>query len=338
MRRCVRWVLAVLGGLVLVLGALYFSLALPAPRSCPGSAPMLAGGRWSRGPEMPGGRSEIAAAALGDRIYVGGGLGLTGASRAFEAYDLASDSWQSLARLPKPMHHFALTALGERLYLSGGYEGNNLNRATDSLWIYDPATDDWSSGPAMPDARAAHAAVALDGKLYVVGGAGVGSTFVWVFDPGEQAWESLPAMLPTAREHLAAVALEGRIYVIGGRWSGAGNLGTLEVFDPATGRWSEGQPMPTPRGGLTAAALGGRIHVTGGEAFGSGPSCTFAQHEVYDPADGSWTSLEPLPTPRHGLASATAGGRWHVIGGGTKAAALTLVSASDRLEIFTPSE
>ena len=45
---------------------------------------------------------------------------------------------------------------------------------------------------------------------------------------------------------------------------------------------------------------------------------------------------DPLPTARHGLASAASGGRFHVIGGGTKAGALTIVSLSDRMEIFTP--
>ncbi len=92
--------------------------------------------------------------------------------------------------------------------------------------------------------------------------------------------------------------------------------------------------MPTPRGGLAAAALEGRVHVVGGEAFD--PGRTFDAHETYDPAAGHWRPAAPLPTARHGLAAAAAAGRLFVIGGGTKAGALTLVSLSDRVEVYTP--
>ena len=94
--------------------------------------------------------------------------------------------------------------------------------------------------------------------------------------------------------------------------------------------------MPTPRGGMTAVALGGRIHATGGEAFDPGE--TFDAHEVYDPAADRWDVAPAMPTARHGLASAALGGKWYVIGGGKKAGALTLVSLTDRIEIYTHTE
>ena len=92
--------------------------------------------------------------------------------------------------------------------------------------------------------------------------------------------------------------------------------------------------MPTARGGLTAAALAGRVHVTGGEDLDSGK--TFAEHEVYDPAAGAWATAAPLPTARHGLTSQVARDRWYVIGGGTSAGAMTFVSLTDLVEVFTP--
>ena len=61
-------------------------------------------------------------------------------------------------------------------------------------------------------------------------------------------------------------------------------------------------------------------------------------HEVYDPAAGAWSRDAALPTARHGLASAVVARRWYVIGGGTKAGAMTLVSLSDRVEVFAPAE
>jgi hypothetical protein len=74
------------------------------------------------------------------------------------------------------------------------------------------------------------------------------------------------------------------------------------------------------------------IHVTGGESLSLGR--TFGEHEVYDPTTARWTALADLPTPRHGLASAVVSGRWYVIGGGTRAGALTFISLTDLVEVF----
>jgi N-acetylneuraminic acid mutarotase len=157
-----------------------------------------------------------------------------------------------------------------------------------------------------------------------------------VYDPAADAWETLPATLPTPREHLAAATVEGKLLAIGGRWPGEGNYDTVEIYDPVSGEWESGAAMPTARGGLTAAAVGNRVHVAGGEDFDSRPTCTYPQHEVYDLETDTWLTFPNLPTPRHGLTSAVVGEEWFVIGGGTKAAALTLVSSSDLIEIFRP--
>ena len=129
--------------------------------------------------------------------------------------------------------------------------------------------------------------------------------------------------------------LDDKLLVVGGRWGDAGNLATLETYDPATGRWTRGPDMPTPRSGLTAGALAGRLHVTGGEALSSRD--VFGEHEVYDPTTDRWTAGADLPTPRHGLASAVLGDRWYVIGGGTRAGALTFISLTARVEVFGPA-
>jgi N-acetylneuraminic acid mutarotase len=176
--------------------------------------------------------------------------------------------------------------------------------------------------------------VTLGDALYVVGGVGAEPGSIFVYDRGLDAWRRLLTALPTPREHLTAVVLAGRLHVIGGRWSGQGNLATLEIYEPAANQWTRGADMPTARGGLTAAVIGGRIHVTGGEDLASGE--TFGAHEIFDRATGAWTTAPPLPTSRHGLASGEIGGRWYVVGGGEQAGAMTFVSLSALLEVFTP--
>jgi hypothetical protein len=78
--------------------------------------------------------------------------------------------------------------------------------------------------------------------------------------------------------------------------------------------------------------LDGHVHVTGGESLSLGR--TFGEHEAYNPAIARWTALASLPTPRHGLGSAVVSGRWHVIGGGARAGALTFISLTDLVEVF----
>ena len=298
------------------------------------AVPQAAEAPWSRGAPMPTARSEVAVTAQGGRVLVAGGIGRTGTTAAFEAFEPATDRWRQLAPLPTALHHAAMAAVGGAVYLSGGYDDIFFTAERKETWAYDAARDRWRAVADMPAPRAAHRMVAIAGKLYVVGGVGPEASALWVYDPAADAWDASPAPLPTAREHLAATALDGRLHVIGGRWRGQGNLAVVEAYDPATDTWTRLPDLPAARGGHTAAAVAGRIHVTGGEAFA--PARTFGEHWAFDPARRRWTALPDLPTRRHGLGSAALSGRWYVVGGGTGAGARTIVTLTDVIEVFAP--
>ncbi len=295
----------------------------------------LVAGQWSTGAPMPTTRSELAAVALNKRIYVAGGLETFGTTTVFEAYDPAADTWETHTPLPVGLHHLGMAVAGGKIYVTGGYDSLMFNADRRSGWVYDPKTGEWNRIADMPGPRAAHAMVAIDGKLYVVGGVGLDPQDLWVYNPSADRWDSSHAAMPTAREHLAAVVFQGKLYAIGGRWGDRGNLSTVEVYDPATDQWQSRHAMPSPRSGFTAAVIRNQIHVVGGEELGLVGE-TFTAHEVYDPASDSWSHAPGPPTARHGLASATVGGRWCLIGGATKAGKLTLVTLSERVELFTP--
>ena len=212
---------------------------------------------WTPGTPMPTPRSELAAAALRGRIYVAGGIAQLGTTAAFEAYDPAQGSWEELPALPEAVHHPAAAATADRVYIAGGYTDLRFSAMSRHAFAYDPEARTWAAIADLPAPRAAHAMAALAGKLYVVGGVGPGSEDVWVYDPATDRWDGLRAPLPTRREHLAVAVLDDKLLVVGGRWGDAGNLATLETYDPATGRWTRGPDMPTPRSGLTAGALAG---------------------------------------------------------------------------------
>jgi len=311
-------------GLALLVTALTAQLAVPAFAQETG---------WTAGAPMPTARSEIAAAELGGRIYVAGGLAQFGTTDAFEVYDPASNSWKELAPLPEGRHHLALTALGDKLYLTGGYADLSFSPNRKTGWAYDPKKNEWQPIADMPGPRAAHRTAAVGGKLFVAGGVGPNPLALWAYDPASDSWEAELAELPTGREHLTVTGSGGKLYVIAGRW-GNQNLKVVEAYDPASNSWKPLADLPAPRGALTAAVIDGRIHVTGGEDLNSAD--TYADHWIYDPASDRWEQAEAMPTSRHGLDSAASGGRWYVIGGGTGAGFRTFFTLSDAVEVYQP--
>jgi N-acetylneuraminic acid mutarotase len=172
----------------------------------------------------------------------------------------------------------------------------------------------------MPTARSAGATAVVDGKIYVAGGRPPRGHDFAVYDPAADSWTVLPD-LPTQRNHLAAAGVGGKVYVIGGRFGGGVGsemTNVVEVFDPASGTWSSAAPMPTVRAGINGIAARGCIYVFGGEGNDADPRGVFAENEVYNPKTDTWQSLEPLPTPVHGVTGAAYIDGWiHLPGGGT---------------------
>jgi N-acetylneuraminic acid mutarotase len=74
--------------------------------------------------------------------------------------------------------------------------------------------------------------------------------------------------MPTPRSGLAAAVFAGRIVVMGGEVN-FDNPPTnvfveVEVYDPASVRWTSLDPMAVPRHGIGAATVGDLIYVPGG--------------------------------------------------------------------------
>ena len=97
----------------------------------------------------------------------------------------------------------------------------------NELYAYDPITDQWSARAARPTYRTGFASAVVNGLLYVIGGRGqVGDGPLSV----------------TADDHKSHV----------------------EIYDPATDRWSTGAPLPTAIRGGQACVVSDQIYVFGG--------------------------------------------------------------------------
>ncbi|MBI2815431.1 MAG: hypothetical protein HYX72_00680 [Acidobacteria bacterium] len=279
-------------------------------------------GVWERRAPFPVEATEVAAAAIGLKVYVVGGLLPTGSTNRLFIYDSFTDTWTEGAPLPVDggVDHANVAALNGKFYFLGGIRiGSSF--VTGRTFEYDPGTNEWTERASMPTPRGASGVAALAGRIYVAGGIAAGgsvNTFE-AFDPLTNSWTTLPAM-PTARDHLTAQAVNGKFYTIAGRRDR--DLNVNEEYDPMLGRWSQRAPIPTARGGLGSGTIGGRIQVFGGEGASGTAEGTFSQNEEYDPATNTWSALAPMPTPRHGIYGATMdGNRIFVPSGGPRAGA-----------------
>ena len=141
-----------------------------------------------------------------------------------------------------------------------------------------------------------------------------------VYDPATNKWESRKPMA-VPRNHAFAAAVNGKIYVIGGRTGhgfimAATNTDVVEEYDPANDMWSAPKErMPTPRSGGGWGTDGRRIYVAGGEVTTKQLVGAFRGIEAYEPATNSWTTLPSMPMPRHGVAGAVIGNRFHLVSG-----------------------
>jgi len=315
-----------LAGLAAVLLAVVLPLAgctaERASRPAPGPGKLA----WRLLADAPTQRTEVAAAAEGDHLWVAGGFGRDGSTVAtVERYDLAGDRWERGPDLPVAVNHAMAASLDGSLYVVGGWEADGaVGRRAFRL-----AGGRWRAVAELPEGRAAGVAVALDGRLYVAAGVGphglAGSMLV--YDSGGDRWTAAPGP-PTPREHLGGAGFGGKLYTLGGRARGRGSFTAAEAFDPRTGRWETLPDLPTRRGGLAAAATGnGFVVAVGGEG-----EATFEQAEAFDVRARQWRSLPPLPTPRHGLGVVGVGTVLYTLAGGPRPG-LHVSAASEAIDL-----
>lgn len=231
---------------------------------------------WTNGSKMPTPRSAFAAAIVDDKIYVVGGQGeKVKKDKIVELYDIKSGEWTKGTSLPEPLDHLGMASYEGKLYVVGGAHKFGYS---NKLLIFDPSTNKWTEGQPMPGARTALTVNFVDGKLYAIGGVDDVHNVVatnFEYDPVSDTWTEKSPM-PTARHHLTSSVVNGKIYAIGGRIFGDG--------------------IPEPF--VNAKALS-----------------NFDVNEAYDPATDTWTKLEPMPSKRSGLASASIGNYIYVFGG-----------------------
>jgi len=314
------------------LNPIYAAALLLAMAACGGSTtalPEATGAEWELGTPMERPRSEMPAVEIDGMIYVPGGFSGPLGTDDLEAYDIALDRWTRLAPMPEGRHHLMAAAHQGQLYVFGGSVAVGWS-ASASAWRYHPASDAWEELADMPEPRMAGAAVTLGETIYVVGGVG-DSDQLLAFDPVNESWRTYPGPRQP-REHTGAVAYQRELWVIGGRWSGAGELQSVEIFDPREATWRDGPALQVARGGFAAETVGDRILVAGGEVIMTGREA-LASVEIYDPELESWIAGPDMAFAVHGIDAATYQGRFFLLGGSDRPAG---IRNEGRVQIYAP--
>ena len=249
-------------------------------------------------------------------------------------FDTESSSWQLISSNGNPRLLPILAALSDgRVLIVGGLDPaavDETESGSDAAEIFDPTTGEWKSAAPMlavvgnreTGALANYdlaAAVMSDGRVMTLAPDGVaesGGLRAQVYDPNSDTWEfTEPSNLAYGFTAIMALS-DGRVMATGLAESPSQYDVFLasEIYDPATGQWTDMAEMNRPRLGMQLTLLpDGRVVATGGDDnLGDGRATT----EVYDPATSRWSPGPPLSELRsYHSATLLPGGRILLAGG-----------------------
>jgi N-acetylneuraminic acid mutarotase len=189
-----------------------------------------------------------------------------------------------------------------KVLVAGGI--GNSNSILNSAELYDPATGTWSNTGSLTTVHYAHTATLLpNGKVLLVGGTNIFTNSAELYDPATETW-SVTGSPVTILDfgHTETLLPSGKVLVAGGIGRcliGYGTARTAELYDPATGSWSNTSSLHTSRGNHSATLLpSGKVLVVGGVTATCGGTLPLTDAELYDPSSGTWSTTGAMSVAR----------------------------------------
>lgn len=194
-------------------------------------------------------------------------------------YSIDADVWEPAdLQLPASLTQFGVAEHDGKVYLFGGLDFDEARgkkerfQESRTIWQYDPEAKEETAKnkfvalkPELPVSRRAFGGAVLGDKYYLVGGMTkdfeeLDRCDVYDFKTGE--WSKIPNP-SDARLSPKLIPMNGKLYLVGGSsptLEGFRRNTSVEVFDPATGKWSMViEDLGENLGELQAFAMGHRI-------------------------------------------------------------------------------
>lgn len=270
------------------------SATFPSPdeSTAPSASPVAVagpGGAWIPTGSMGTPRyGHDAVRLLDGRVLVLGGSGGEFDPTTAELYDPVSGTWSATGSMINPRFGLPPVLLSDGRVLVGdvldGREGDPDIYGSE---LYDPATGTWSVTGNLIGNWGAPAVLLPDGKVLA---------YESVYDPASETWTATPERNSTDKGSGGGTAIllsDGKVLVAGGYAAAADGedpsfsfSDAADVYDPATGSWTEIANMREPSLGQMATLLpdGKALVVT-----------RYGSWEIYDPTTGTWAAL-PRPS------------------------------------------
>ena len=257
------------------------------PAELSAAAAATAVNSWSNRAAYPGsstfdGFVAVAPNAAGHSIvYYLGGAPRTEAEafdgKPVKAYNVATNTWTTKAAKVKVWFSNGAGKIGNRIYFSGGLsDGGTFEHElfyTNAMWAYDYTNDRMIEKAGLPIVSAEGVTGVIGDKLYVLPGfcstiffpepgyCSKGSTRrFYRYDPATNGWVGRP-WAPHFHYKGAAGVIQDKLYVVGGTNPSTGvATADLDMYDPATNRWTTLAPIPTG-GPAIGAVLSGKLFV-----------------------------------------------------------------------------
>ncbi len=234
--------------------------------------------------------------------------------------DVDTISWSRGPDVPLPRGGYGMAWHDHGLVLVGGtFWRDKKKHWTDDVSYFNPGTRDWSRVKPLPRPLAYGALVGHDGAMYLLGGCDDKQSYRDLYRLKDGNWTAI-GETPQALLYSAAAVFDGRIYQVAG-CSDINDLttGTQKtwIYDPGSGRWSEGPPVPGPPRLLhVLAAVDDSLYLFGGCTQKTGGELTDLA-DAYRLRKGGkqWENIKPLPLPIRAAGAAVAKGRIYMFGG-----------------------
>lgn len=321
-------------GLAVLLALIAYGLTRGGDETETPTASLPAVGTWTASPDLVSIRGTTAAVVLKDgrALAIGGGVGIQ-AVAAVEVFDPASGVWQATTPMNQARRGHQAVVLGDGKVLVAG--GINEGELLSSVEIFDPGTSSWTTMAPLSVPRLGSTLTLLtNGNVLVTGGtsaetasgAGGGQTIrpdatAEVYNVAANRWTTTSGAMSSPRfEHTATALDDGRVLIVGGQGppiSGvAAALATTEIYDPAVDSFRKSNDMSDARFNHTALKMPDRTVMVVGGAGGQNGDVSLSTAEVFNPGDGSWTTVGALTGSRSGhVAAVYPDGRVVVAGG-----------------------